>query len=542
LIKNGVADYVDVLRYEGVAPWPSATVGASIQLIDAAQDNTRPSNWATNGVVRATPGEPNSVIGSLPPYDPVWLNEIQIESITGPTDNFGDRDPWVELFNSSASSIPLDGYYLANNYSPGSLLQWRFPPGTSLGPGERRLLWLDGETNENSLLAPHTSFRSDYSGKVALVRIVNSQPQITDYLTWERLVPNLSYGDYPDGQIVFRFRFPDTTPTVQNIRRPVNVLINEWLAANSFGIRNPATGVPDDWIELYNAEFFPVNLGGFFLTDDLLVPNRFRVPNNGRYIIPAGGFFLVWADDLTSANSAADPDLHVNFRLSNNGESIGLFSPIGDPVDTLSFGTQTSDISEGRYGDGATNRYFMTRTTPRAPNSITTYNSPPRLPRVPNQVVAPGYTLLVPVTATDPDGHAISYSLDAGPAGSFVLGSGTYQWIVPPTQPWADHVVTVRATDNGTPPRTATVTFTVTVGSPLGPPPVIYEIASTNGMSTFSFTANIGHTYRVFYTDSLSPPVSWLQVDRDFMAANATVSLTDHVNVPKRFYRVLMLD
>ena len=33
-----------------------------------------------------------------------------------------------------------------------------------------------------------------------------------------------------------------------------------------------------------------------------------------------------------------------------------------------------------------------------------------------------------------------------------------------------------------------------------------------------------------------------MPVDRDFVAANPTISMTDYVSVPKRFYRVLLMD
>jgi len=59
--------------------------------------------------------------------------------------------------------------------------------------------------------------------------------------------------------------------------------------------------------------------------------------------------------------------------------------------------------------------------------------------------------------------------------------------------------------------------------------------------ATDAFTANVGHTYRVVATDDLTTRI-WTPVDRDFVAANPTISITDYVSVPKRFYRVLLLD
>src|SRR6266516_5707889 len=50
---------VNAVRYEPAAPWPDIAIGAALQLIDPAQDNSRPSNWATDPLALATPGAPN---------------------------------------------------------------------------------------------------------------------------------------------------------------------------------------------------------------------------------------------------------------------------------------------------------------------------------------------------------------------------------------------------------------------------------------------------------------------------------------------------
>ena len=46
---------------------------------------------------------------------------------------------------------------------------------------------------------------------------------------------------------------------------------------------------------------------------------------------------------------------------------------------------------------------------------------------------------------------------------------------------------------------------------------------------------------RVWSTDDLTTPL-WTPLDRDFVAANPSVSITDHLTVAKRFYRVQILD
>src|SRR6185503_19321647 len=80
---------------------------------------------------------------------------------------------------------------------------------------------------------------------------------------------------------------------------------------------------------------------------------------------------LVWADEETEQNAATTLDLHAAFKLSQGGEAIGLFAPDGRLVDAVTFGSQTNDVSQGRWPDGAATYYFMPVSTPRGPNVLT---------------------------------------------------------------------------------------------------------------------------------------------------------------------------
>ncbi len=107
LIKPGLTPdsylVVDRVRYEAIAPWPTTPIsppGTSLQLVDSAQDNSRVANWAAGGSGTRTPGSANSVSAPLPEFPTLWLNEVQRENLTGAGDNFGERDPWIELYNA----------------------------------------------------------------------------------------------------------------------------------------------------------------------------------------------------------------------------------------------------------------------------------------------------------------------------------------------------------------------------------------------------------------------------------------------------------
>jgi hypothetical protein len=123
----------------------------------------------TNAVNRVTPGRANAAAGALLAFPPVWINEVLPANVSGPKDNAGDRDPYLEIFNTGSSNLDLGGYYLTDNWT--NRLAWAFPFGSVVPAGGFLTIWADGEPGESASGIPHTSFRlSPTNGVVALVR------------------------------------------------------------------------------------------------------------------------------------------------------------------------------------------------------------------------------------------------------------------------------------------------------------------------------------------------------------------------------------
>jgi hypothetical protein len=376
LIKPGLtpaADLVvDRVRYETGAPWPSALPGASLQVIDPTRERSRVANWTA---AEPTPGTQNSVSGVLPIFPSVWLNELVSENLTGLADNFGERSPWIELYNPGSTTLSLSGLYLGTNYAAPAL--WPFPASAGIAPGQFLILWADGQPQQSTPTALHTSFRlPPGSGTLALSRFVSDAVQIVDYLSYSAVPPNYSYGDLPDAQPFYRqFMFyPSPGNTNRAELPPIIVRINEWMADNSSFLPNPTGGKYDDWFELFNPTDTPADLAGYYLTDNLTNLFQFQVPAGFR--VPAHGFLLVWADDNAFANTNLT-DLHVPFKLDKDGEAIGLFAPDGSAIDALAFAPQVADVSEGRYPDAGSFHLLMPTPTPGAPNVIPAATAPP---------------------------------------------------------------------------------------------------------------------------------------------------------------------
>jgi hypothetical protein len=359
---------VDEVIYDRLPPWPQAAAGGgpSLQLIDPLRDHNRVGNWAADTNVLYTPGAANSVSSALPEFPRVWLNEIQPNNVNGLRDRMNEPEPWIELFNAGAATGPWTNFYLTDSYT--NLLRWAFPTNATLGSNQFKVIFADGETEESTTNEFHANFRLNLTnGSLALVHSNAGRQIIVDYMNYPRVAANRSYGSYPDGVWTNRGVFMNPTPgsTNNSVLAGVAVVINEWLADANKTLTNPMTGLTDsDWFELYNAGEDPFDLSGYVLTDNLSNTTNWHIPTGT--VIAAQGYLLVWADDKNSPTN-----LHTNFKLSKSGEALGLFTPEGARVDSLTFGAQTTDVSQGRWPDAQSAPfYYMKMPTPGSVNLL----------------------------------------------------------------------------------------------------------------------------------------------------------------------------
>jgi hypothetical protein len=452
------ANTIAVSVHQNVAGSSDITFGLSLSADIAGGSNL---------VSLATPGSSNSVASTLLAFPSLWLNELQADNVSGPLDNFSQREPWVEVFNPGTNALSLGGYYLSDNYT--NLAQWSFPSNVSISAGGFLVVWCDNQTNQSVAAIPHTSFRlSSGSGRLALSRLVGGTNQIIDYLTYTNLPSNWTYGDLPDAQPFYRGNLFFATPggTNNGASPPISVYINEWMADNTHTVADPADGQFEDWFELYNPTTNAVNVGGYWLTDNLTNKFQYQIPNNGQYLIPAKGYLLVWADNEANQNGTNLADLHVNFALSKGGEALGLFASDGTTIDAVTFEAQTSDVSEGRYLDGSANIYEMTTPTPRAANFLP--NTAPTLSPIATKEITLGQSLTFTANGSDTDipAQTLTYSLGAGAASAATINSssGVFSW--KPTTAPATNSFSIIVADSGVPSLTATQAFSVVVYLP----------------------------------------------------------------------------
>jgi len=131
---------------------------------------------------------------------------------------------------------------------------------------------------------------------------------------------------------------------------PAKVVINEFLANGS---------ATEDWIELYNPGSTALSLNNFYLSNDTLVPLKWKFPDT---IIKAGGYIIVWAN-----SSAGTKTLEANFGLKKQGEEILVTGSDLKVSDYVKFNVQKDDTTFARIPNGTGNFKFA-KPTPNAAN------------------------------------------------------------------------------------------------------------------------------------------------------------------------------
>lgn len=143
------------------------------------------------------------------------------------------------------------------------------------------------------------------------------------------------------------------------------LLINEVCARNLTGLTD-ADGDASDWIELRNVSGQDLVLDGYTLSDNPDNPDKWTFPE-GTVIQGQGSYIMVIFADGKDGRDAAG-NLHTNFRLAGEGETLILCDPDGNVVDTLEYPEQDYDMTYGRCLNSALRTGRLAVATPGRDN------------------------------------------------------------------------------------------------------------------------------------------------------------------------------
>ena len=124
-----------------------------------------------------------------------------------------------------------------------------------------------------------------------------------------------------------------------------DLVINEIMASND-ETQSDEYGEFDDWIEIYNKGTSYINLGDYYLSDDINTLDKYNFPS---ITLSPDEYFIVWADDDEEDQGVN----HATFKLSASGEAVYLSDSNFNLVDGLTFGEQQTDMGYARVPNGS---------------------------------------------------------------------------------------------------------------------------------------------------------------------------------------------
>jgi hypothetical protein len=200
----------------------------------------RGSAGTSTGNVNATSTGASAVSVSVTgtATDPVvvlYINEFMASNATSVSDENGDFDDWIEIYNPNGFAVDLAGYHLSDDLA--TLNKYQIPTTStvaSIPAGGFLLIWADNEDTEGDL---HTNFALSAGGEDVVLTAPDGTT-IVDSYTFGAQTSDVSEGRQTDGNATWVF-FTTPTPNATNFQGSVGV--EEFSANDLFVYPVPVT-------------------------------------------------------------------------------------------------------------------------------------------------------------------------------------------------------------------------------------------------------------------------------------------------------------
>ena len=142
----------------------------------------------------------------------VIINEISAANLNGLTDGDGDREDWVELYNSSPVAVNIGGWFLSDN--PAKPQKWVIPSGQTIGAGGYRIIFCSGKDKVAGAYV-HTNFKITQTKGESVVLTQPNGATADSYTFTTPNQVNHSYGRAPNGGPLWKI-YNTPTPGAAN--------------------------------------------------------------------------------------------------------------------------------------------------------------------------------------------------------------------------------------------------------------------------------------------------------------------------------------
>jgi hypothetical protein len=122
----------------------------------------------------------------------IAINELMASNQEGPSDEAGEYDDWIELYNNSDEEIDLSGFYLSDKSA--EPLRYQIPSGTTLASKAAMIFWADNDTDQGEY---HLPFKLKKTGEEVILS--DAGGNVIDQLSYAEADSGKAYGRFPDG-------------------------------------------------------------------------------------------------------------------------------------------------------------------------------------------------------------------------------------------------------------------------------------------------------------------------------------------------------
>ncbi len=185
------------------------------------------------------------------------INEFMADNESAVTDQDGEYDDWIELYNNSSNDVLLNGYYLTDDASEPD--QWIFPD-TTIAAGGYLIVWADKDEDQDGL---HANFKLSASGEAILLS--NPSLGLIDQVNYLQQKPDTTTGRFIDGTGDFIEMLPTFGAENTNLLTGYEDIIENAL---TFELKQ---NYPNPFDNLTNIDFVLVEKGRVILTVQNLV-------------------------------------------------------------------------------------------------------------------------------------------------------------------------------------------------------------------------------------------------------------------------------
>ncbi|MFM8963903.1 MAG: chitobiase/beta-hexosaminidase C-terminal domain-containing protein, partial [Sphingomonadales bacterium] len=144
-------------------------------------------------------------------FSQVVINEYSCSSVTGPADAFGQREDWIELYNTTGAAVDLTGWYLSDKAT--NLTKWQIPSGNITANGFKMVFCSKRNTVNGNQYHPNFNLSQTEGDWIILS---NPSAVVVDSFKIVHLTKaNHSVGRSTNGAIDFKL-FTTPTPNANN--------------------------------------------------------------------------------------------------------------------------------------------------------------------------------------------------------------------------------------------------------------------------------------------------------------------------------------